>query len=205
MRAALRVPGCDGVEFDIRFSRDGVPVLLHDATLERVQGIPAAVMGLTAAELGRVGVPSLESVLAAVGREPFLDIELKALPNAAFLSVLAGARGTGSGSAIRDGIHRAAISSFDPEALAWVAARRPGWTRWLNAVELGVDTIDRARDLGCVAVAVLAREIDARGMTRARAAGLEVVAWTVRRRDTYDRLRRLGVLAMCVEGPALVG
>ena len=31
--AATRIPGCDGVEFDVRLSRDGVPVLLHDETL----------------------------------------------------------------------------------------------------------------------------------------------------------------------------
>ena len=30
------VPGCDGVEFDVRASTDGVPILLHDETLERV-------------------------------------------------------------------------------------------------------------------------------------------------------------------------
>ena len=36
----VAVPGCDGLEFDVRRSRDGVPVLLHDETLERVQGRP---------------------------------------------------------------------------------------------------------------------------------------------------------------------
>jgi glycerophosphoryl diester phosphodiesterase len=39
----------------------------------------------------------------------------------------------------------------------------------------------------------------------AAAAGLEVAAWTVRRRPTYERLARLGVVAICVEGAALDG
>lgn len=30
--------GADAVEFDVRLTRDGVPVLLHDDTLERLWG-----------------------------------------------------------------------------------------------------------------------------------------------------------------------
>ena len=45
--------------------------------------------------------------------------------------------------------------------------------------------------------------IDRRGVDAARAAGLDVAAWTVRRRPTFDRLARLGVVAVCVEGRAL--
>ena len=40
-------------------------------------------------------------------------------------------------------------------------------------------------------------------MARARAAGLEVAGWTVRRAPTFDRLGRLGVVACCVEAAAL--
>ena len=42
-------------------------------------------------------------------------------------------------------------------------------------------------------------------LARARAAGLEVAAWTVRRRATAERLARLGVVATCVEAAALDG
>lgn len=199
MRAALRVPGCDGLEFDIRFTRDGTPVLLHDATLARVQGQDRAITELDAADAGSLGVPTLADVLAAVGREPFLDIELKTLPNEAFLEVVGAARAEGGAR----GIHRAAISSFDGTALEWVGTRRPGWARWLNALMLDGATLARAQALGCEAVAVLATAIDAGGVARAAAADLEVVAWTVRRRPTYDRLARLGVRAICVEGAAL--
>ena len=33
---ALRFP-CDGIEFDVQLSRDGVPVVYHDRTLARAQ------------------------------------------------------------------------------------------------------------------------------------------------------------------------
>jgi glycerophosphoryl diester phosphodiesterase len=200
MLAALEVPGCDGLEFDVRFARDGTPVLLHDATLERVQGVGSRVTELDFAALAPLGVPAMVEVLSAVGREPFLDIEIKAPPNDEFIRVIEAARGTGDSR-----LHRAAISSFDPEILAWVGARRPGWARWLNARDMEPSTIDRAVDLGCEAVAILWRAIDERAVGRATAAGLDVVAWTVRRRSTFNRLARLGVTAICVEAAALDG
>ena len=63
--AAMDVPGCDGVEFDVRASADGVPVLVHDETLARVQGRREAVGELTAARARRrLGVPRLDAALA---------------------------------------------------------------------------------------------------------------------------------------------
>jgi glycerophosphoryl diester phosphodiesterase len=46
--------GCDGVECDVHLSRDGEPVVIHDATLDRTTSRTGAVGALTAAELARV-------------------------------------------------------------------------------------------------------------------------------------------------------
>lgn len=43
--------GADGIEFDVRLSRDGVAVVIHDATLERTGLLKQKVSALTAAEL----------------------------------------------------------------------------------------------------------------------------------------------------------
>jgi hypothetical protein len=37
------------------------------------------------------------------------------------------------------------------------------------------------------------------------AAGLDLATWTVRRRPTYRRLERFGVVAICAEAAALDG
>ncbi|MEO8230228.1 MAG: glycerophosphodiester phosphodiesterase family protein, partial [Chloroflexota bacterium] len=75
--AAMDVPGCDGVEFDVRASGDGTPVLIHDATLKRIHHRPEAVGQLTADELESLGIPRLADVLDALPRRAFVDVELK--------------------------------------------------------------------------------------------------------------------------------
>ncbi len=83
--------GCDGVEFDVQLSRDGVPVIIHDEDLNRVAGEDALVKDLTLAELQKLDVsykfrdslppqriPTLEEYLARVQNLPFLtNIEFK--------------------------------------------------------------------------------------------------------------------------------
>lgn len=197
MLAALAVPGCDGLEFDVRASREGVPIVLHDETLLRVQGISARASDLTAAELSRHGVPRLSDVLAGVGPGPFLDVELKEDLASAVVGALEAARG--------DPPARTVVSSFDPAALASIRRRAPAWPCWLNAVDLSPATLAVARELGCRGVSAQWRAIDERSVGRARSAGLEIAAWTVRRRSTFERLARLGVVAVCVEAAALDG
>ena len=75
--AALRIPGCDGLEFDVHNSLDRQAVLLHDDDLDRVQGVRVNCNDLTVAELDDLGVPTLTKMLDAVGPAPFLDVELK--------------------------------------------------------------------------------------------------------------------------------
>jgi glycerophosphoryl diester phosphodiesterase len=196
--AALEIPGCDGVEFDVRASRDGVPVLSHDETLERVHGRGERVADLTAAALGEIGIPSLADVLAAVPDDAFLDVELKDDPGvAAVVAVLEAGRG-------RE-LRNAAVSSFDPATLEAVGRLRPAWHRWLNVAKLSVGAIATASTLGCRAIAAEWHSIEVAALARARRAGLDVVAWTVDRPATFERLESFGVTAVCVEAAALDG
>lgn len=195
--AALRVPGCDGLEFDVRACRGGVPVLLHDETLARVQGLDRPVAELTVDECAAAGIPTLGEVLAAVPRRAFLDVELKVDPTRATIEVLAAGRGPA--------LERAVISSFEPSALERVAGLVPRWPRWLNAVDLSPATIALAGELGCRAISVEWRAIDEGSLAACRSAGLGVAAWTLRRTATSRRLERLGVVAICAEAAALDG
>lgn len=57
-RRAIEV-GADGVEFDVRLAADGVPVVIHDATLERVAGLKRRVADLTSSDLAKIDAGSL--------------------------------------------------------------------------------------------------------------------------------------------------
>lgn len=56
--------GADGIEFDVRLTRDGVPVIIHDNSLYRTAGLRHRIADLTWSELQQVdpSVPSLEQL-----------------------------------------------------------------------------------------------------------------------------------------------
>lgn len=186
---------CDGLELDVRRSRDGVPVVIHDASLERVQGRARRASELTAEELEASGVPTLEAVLAMVAHRWFLDIELKEDLGRSVVEIIAAGRGPA--------LSHAVVSSFDVPAIRHVLSLAASWPCWLNTSDMDEATLARAERLGCRGVSVDWRAIDEPGMERAARHELQVAAWTVRRRPTLSRLERLGVVAVCVEGAPL--
>ena len=196
-QAALAVPGCDGLEFDVRACKGGTPVVLHDATLARIQGVDVAVTDLSPDECAEHGIPTLAEVLAGVPRRAFLDVELKGDPGRAAVEVLIAGRGPA--------LQRAVVSSFEPATLERVGGLAATWPRWLNTEDLEPGTLRAAVELGCRGISVDWRAIDEGSIAAARAAGLDVAAWTVRRRATSRRLARLGVVAICAEAAALDG
>ncbi|HEX6972297.1 MAG TPA: glycerophosphodiester phosphodiesterase family protein [Limnochordia bacterium] len=128
--------GADGIELDVQLSRDGVPVVMHDASVDRTTTGTGRVSDLTAAELralviparggGEERVPTLADVLAAVGPTVFLDIELKAPSPAAdsarqaLIEAALAALGEAGWTT-----ERFFISSFDHELLRQLSERRP--------------------------------------------------------------------------------
>lgn len=72
--------GVWGIELDVRWTADRVPVVAHDPDLLRVHQVPREVATLTFAELRRKApaVPSLAEVAARYGRRLHLMIEIKA-------------------------------------------------------------------------------------------------------------------------------
>jgi glycerophosphoryl diester phosphodiesterase len=195
MIAAMEIRECDGLEFDVRASLDGIPVLLHDDSLERVQGVAAFVSELNAAELAVHGIPTLAEVLERVPRRAFLDVELKADVGRPVVEVLAAGRGAE--------LQRAVVSSFEVAALERIRGLAPGWPCWLNTERLKSGDVRIARDLGCVGISVDWHAIDPASLARAWAADLEVAAWTVTDPRVARRLEANGVVALCVERRAL--
>lgn len=84
------VEGCDGIELDLQLSRDGIPMVYHDRTLDKIGGGRHGVADLDATEIGALDagtwldsrhsgqrVPTLGLVLDRYGQETSLLLELK--------------------------------------------------------------------------------------------------------------------------------
>lgn len=80
--------GAEGIECDLRLSRDGTPVVFHDEDLRRLGGLPVAVRDLDAADLlaqglrdrpgGREGrIPTLEEAVRSTSARMLWNLELK--------------------------------------------------------------------------------------------------------------------------------
>ena len=87
-RAALAA-GADVLESDVHVSRDGVPMLFHDETLERLTGDPRRIRDVSSHELKTLdlgageGVPTLEDVLETFPTARFnLDMKSPDAPHA---------------------------------------------------------------------------------------------------------------------------
>lgn len=78
--------GADLIEFDLRASADGIPLVLHDATLDRTTGgkgepelLPLAeIRKLAVVDTEGVRIPTFEEVLAAFSTRTMMNIQIYA-------------------------------------------------------------------------------------------------------------------------------
>jgi glycerophosphoryl diester phosphodiesterase len=124
------------IELDVQLSRDGVVMVFHDYTLNRMCGKDALLADLTAAELAECclqaseeGIPTLQQVLETVaGRVPLL-IELKGENGNTALCPAA--------CKVLEGYHGAwCVESFNPLLLRWFYRHRPDVVRGLLSTDL---------------------------------------------------------------------
>ena len=99
-RAALDL-GVEYLEVDMRVTKDGVPVVIHDATVDRTTNGSGQVTQLTFAEIraldagswfspefAGVQVPTVEEVLNAANGRACILADLKAMPNRKLVELL---------------------------------------------------------------------------------------------------------------------
>lgn len=200
--AALR-QGADALEFDVRVSADGTPVVIHDATVDRTTDGTGPVASLTVRALGELNaghgepVPLLADVLARYPDHPLI-VEIKETRAAEpALAVLHGSR------------DRVLVGSFMHEALApfrragfaVAASRRQAATFW------AVARTGLAAPRGALAAFTVPeyhgrlRVVDRRFVRAARRRGLPVHVWTVDEPGDARRLWVLGVSGIITNFP----
>ncbi|MGW1885287.1 glycerophosphodiester phosphodiesterase [Streptomyces sp. NPDC001970] len=179
--------GADAVEVDVRLTRDGVPVLLHDETLKRLWGHDRPLARLTHAQLTELtsgGVPTLREALISV-RGHRLMLDLPGADDAAVRAIVGTVRECGADERVYytgGPVGMFAVRAADPGAeiaLTWttLAPPRPALLgalrpRWLN-----------------YRFGLVSREL----ADRVHTDGLLLSAWTADTRRTMRRLVGRGV------------
>ena len=206
--AAFRLGAAHGYqafECDVKLSADGVPFLLHDATLERTTSATGTAADQPWAALSQLDaggwhsrqfagepLPSLQAIAAFVLRNHFrLNLEIKPTPGAETLTgrvVAEHAARLWAGAAVPP-----LLSSFRPDALAAAAEAAPALPRALLLDTLWPGWEQAAASLGCVAIVTNHRLMDAELLALARQAGWRTMVYTVNEPADAQRLLALGV------------
>ena len=186
--------GADGIEFDVRLSSDGVPVIIHDDTLSRTHGVRRRVAELTAEELRSFGVPGLRELFELMARNSLLlCLEIKSRePELAALCC----------RMVREfGFEeRVIVECFDLNVLRDVDLRKAALFEPRMQTEQSV--IDRSLAVGATVLALHHRMTKPSLVEKAKLAGLTVVIWTVDDPVWVLRARSLGIAALITNDPA---
>jgi glycerophosphoryl diester phosphodiesterase len=185
--------GADAIELDVHVSEDGEVVVHHDYAFKEHVIASSTWKDLSALDLGNgASIPRLADVLDAVGDHATTYIELKGVHIEHAVIEVARKHG-----------HRYALHSFDPDAIARVAAEAPDMARGI--------LLDREMPHADVELRRVVRRLQPRDvwphwslidetlMQAARELGVRVIAWTVNSSESARELAALGVAGLCTD------
>jgi glycerophosphoryl diester phosphodiesterase len=219
--------GADGIEFDVRLARDGLPVVIHDATLRRTGLRKGSIANLSSSELAQVDVgtwfnrrrPALAnpaysreriSTLAAVfelmkERRSILYVEMKCVAQETNALAAAVVRLVRAHSLI----NRVVVESFALSSIAEVKRLAPEIrTAALFEPKLSRPhpsarrIIEAALRVGADEIALHRTLATRRTIEAINRLGLKVVVWTVDGPSWAGRGLDLGVHALITNKPA---
>ncbi len=219
--------GADGVEFDVRLAKDGIPVVIHDIDLRRVAGLKASVASFTSAELASVDIGTWFN--SAFPRRASAAYSKETVPSLArVLDILAASDGVIYIEVKTDGVNpdrfvrnvceiiggspmlpRMIVKSFSLDALERVRHELPQ-VETAALFEPAVNTVFRRRaDLVAMAAECGARHISLhwslvsrRLVENARKAHMDVTVWTVAHPRWFGKARQMGIRSLITNDPA---
>lgn len=215
--AAFRVGASHGYrafECDVKLSADGVPFLLHDATLQRTTPQRGTAGERAWSELSRLDaggwhsrsfagepIPSLDAVARYCLRNGFaLNIEIKPTPGQEPETGRVVAREAARLWADdRSGVALPLLSSFRPDALQGVRESAPELPRALLLDSLWSGWFEMATTLGCVACVTNHKLMDAALIDRLHGANMHGLVYTVNDAAEAQRLVRLGIAGIITD------
>ncbi|MBA3353430.1 MAG: hypothetical protein H0U23_13610 [Blastocatellia bacterium] len=220
--------GADGVEFDVRLSKDGVPVVIHDETLLRTAGINKRVAELTAEQLSRVDagswfnaayprhskpafasevVSSLRTVLQLLkGIDGPIYIELKREIDEDSTPLVEAVCHEIANSRLAE---KVIVQSFHLAVVAQTRACLPGVRtaalfapKLMRILRKEKYLIDIAREFGADQLSLHKALVSRRLLRKTEKEGLPVTVWTVDTTRWISRATRLGLYAVITNDPS---
>lgn len=213
-REALAV-GAHGIEFDVRLTRDGVPVVIHDSTLRRTGGLNQRVADLSSQEISKVDVgswfapgfaneriPSLRELFTLFqSNNASLYLEMKCDSPAEYRPL---AQACCSMIEEYDFKERVVVECFQLAALEVLKEvdSEIKTAALFDRVFTDQSVISRATEIGAMAVALHHRLARKNLVEKSKEAGLHVAVWTVDDPIWLDRARAIGIDALITNDPA---
>ncbi len=194
--------GFPAIEMDLRLTRDGHVVVLHDATVDRTTDGKGRISHLDWKEVAGLDtrdgpVPRLDDLMASLRAwDGLWNLEVKA--PAALVGVLELAARHGLDS-------RSLVSAMDPEVLEEAQALAPHVPRGFIALgPIEEDDLDAARSAGARWINADHDYLDADEAARILGAGFRLGAYTINRADRAKELAALGVECVITDDEAVL-
>lgn len=213
-REAIRA-GADGIEFDVRLTRDGVPVVIHDSTLRRTGGLNKRVADLSSEEISRIDVgswfaPRFANETLSSLRELFtlfqsnnasLYLEMKCESPAEYKPLAEACCRMIEEYSFKE---RVVVECFQLAALEILKEINSEikTAALFDRVFTDQSVITRATEIGAMAVALHHRLARKELVEKSKQAGLHVAVWTVDDPAWVQRARDLGIDALITNDPA---
>lgn len=204
--------GAAMIEADLRFTRDGVPVLLHDRLLDRTTSGSGPVAAMDWAEVAKLDAGSWFGERFSTERVPRLD-DLFALAVARGIALCIEAKGEAGDENAHAALFAAreiawrgrldvdVVASFDHQALAAAIAAVPGLRTAPDRLpergpSTAADLIAQARRVGASIIQHHFADLDPAVVAEVQAAGIEVWAWPPANRDEALFAWRSGAIGL---------
>lgn len=203
---AALADGADGVEIDVRLTRDGHAVVFHDPSLMRLARRADLIAELDWAELGEIALDGDHRIARLdrlLGDFPSLLVNIEVKPlglRYAYPAVAAVAREVKRAGAT----DRVVVSSFDPVVVGLCRRTTRLRTGLLFHAEQG-RVLRRAWLAPALAPHAVHPEhvlVDREAVARWRRRGYRIHTWTVDRPEDLRRMAALGVDAIICNDPA---
>ena len=201
------------VETDVQLSRDGVPVLFHDTTLERITGDRRTVGDLDLAALRRLDVGEWYGREHAGERMPTLDEFLAALAERETARALVELKADWRPDEVRRVVDlieqhqlrgRVVLQSFSLETMFSVQQVSPTTPRIMLIRELPADPVPLAERLGVIGFGTTAASVTdvPAALDAAHAAGIAVLCYTLNSHEKWEEVSALGVDGIITDQPS---